>query len=521
MSSSSGFQVGAGMVTIPTPSKQPLLYVTTVLMLVLVLHLMGKEKGYGLPVINPKKPFELSNRRSLLEWGFHCKDLLAKGRAMFPGKPYAMIVPEGEVMVWPTSAIDEVKSEHGLDFVGISPEDSHGYIPGFEPFAQPTLPTVVINKFLNKAIAKLTLTISHEATRALNETLPPCSDWVEISPADYILTVIARVSTMVFMGEEMAHNKAWIEASSRYAPLAFATSDHLGTYPFWLRRYIHWFLPGCQKVRAQLAECRRHLQPIIDKRRALKAVAAAKGQPEPDLDDSIEWFRKVLKRDDFDVCALQISLSMAAIHTTSDLMQCTMIEIARHPKLFEELREEILNTLRTHGLKKTALYEMKLMDSVIKETQRLKPLLLSTMRRVATKDVKLPSGFVIRKGQKLIVDNTHMWDAAYHENPDQFDPYRFLRLRQEPGKENLAQLAAASVEHMGFGYGLHACPGRFFAANEIKIVLCHVLLKYDWKLAEGCDPKPFTFGYAVIGDPTTKFLIKQRQPELDLDTLEA
>lgn len=125
MSSSSGFQVGAGMVTIPTPSKQPLLYVTTVLMLVLVLHVMGKEKGYGLPVINPKKPFELSNRRSLLEWGFHCKDLLAKGRAMFPGKPYAMIVPEGEVMVWPTSAIDEVKSEHGLDFVGISPEVSH------------------------------------------------------------------------------------------------------------------------------------------------------------------------------------------------------------------------------------------------------------------------------------------------------------------------------------------------------------------------------------------------------------
>jgi len=38
---------------------------------------------------------------------------------------------------------------------------------------------------------------------------------------------------------------------------------------------------------------------------------------------------------------------------------------------------------------------------------------------------------------------------------------------------------------MGFGYGRHACPGRFFAANEIKLILARLLLDYDMSMPEG------------------------------------
>jgi len=41
------------------------------------------------------------------------------------------------------------------------------------------------------------------------------------------------------------------------------------------------------------------------------------------------------------------------------------------------LREEAVRVLSTHGLKKTALYELQLMDAVLKEAQRLKPIVLS------------------------------------------------------------------------------------------------------------------------------------------------
>lgn len=49
-----------------------------------------------------------------------------------------------------------------------------------------------------------------------------------------------------------------------------------------------------------------------------------------------------------------------------------MIRIAQHPGLFKVLRDEIVEVLGKDGLKKTALYNLKIMDSVLKESQRLK-----------------------------------------------------------------------------------------------------------------------------------------------------
>lgn len=39
------------------------------------------------------------------------------------------------------------------------------------------------------------------------------------------------------------------------------------------------------------------------------------------------------------------------------------------------MREEIIRVITEHGWRKTSLYNLKLMDSVLKESQRLKPVL--------------------------------------------------------------------------------------------------------------------------------------------------
>lgn len=145
------------------------------------------------------------------------------------------------------------------------------------------------------------------------------------------------------------------------------------------------------------------------------------------------------------------------------------------------------------------------------------------MRRRAIEDIKLTDGTVIRKGQNVITDSTHMWHAAhYGADAARFDGARFLRMRRTPGRENHGQLVSTSAEHLGFGHGHYACPGRFFAANEIKILLCHLLLKYDWKLAPGSEhPKATPNGFFIVGDPSTRFLIRRRKEELDLASLDA
>jgi cytochrome P450 len=67
------------------------------------------------------------------------------------------------------------------------------------------------------------------------------------------------------------------------------------------------------------------------------------------------------------------------------------------------------------------------------------------------------------------------------------------------------------MDHMGFGYGTLACPGRFFAVDVIKVLLCHMLLKYEWKLPEGYKPVVLEAGIRLVVDPAAKLLIRRRQ----------
>jgi len=146
-------------------------------------------------------------------------------------------------------------------------------------------------------------------------------------------------------------------------------------------------------------------------------------------------------------------------------------------------------------------------------------IVIAPMRRVATDDIQLSDGTVIRKGAMIAVSARNQRDPAIYKNPDQWDGYRFFNLRETPGMEHVGQLVSTSPDHLGFGHGVHACPGRFFAANEIKILLCHLLLRYDIKLAPGSQPQSRASGFHINSDPLAKVSIRRRQ-DVDLSVLQ-
>lgn len=47
---------------------------------------------------------------------------------------------------------------------------------------------------------------------------------------------------------------------------------------------------------------------------------------------------------------------------------------------------------------------------------------------------------------KVAVANTSRHDPALYENPFEFDAYRFVRMRQTPGKENQAHFVTTSQD---------------------------------------------------------------------------
>lgn len=79
-------------------------------------------------------------------------------------------------------------------------------------------------------------------------------------------------------------------------------------------------------------------------------------------------------------------------------------------------------------------------------------------------------------------------DSAFYSKPRTFDPFRFSRSFEEndvtgatkTGSKSAPQPATAgSNSFLAFGYGRHMCPGRFFAVNEMKLMLTSMLKNYD------------------------------------------
>lgn len=53
-------------------------------------------------------------------------------------------------------------------------------------------------------------------------------------------------------------------------------------------------------------------------------------------------------------------------------------------------------------------------------------------------------------------------------------------------------------------------PGRFFAVNEIKVMLAFFLLRYDFKTENAVRPKDWEFQSQIIPDLNAKILIRRR-----------
>jgi cytochrome P450 monooxygenase-1 len=128
------------------------------------------------------------------------------------------------------------------------------------------------------------------------------------------------------------------------------------------------------------------------------------------------------------------------------------------------------------------------------------------------RDTVLCNGLKVPKGTKVIVSAHHSWDNSIYPNADKFDGYRFLRLRDEGS--TTAQFATTSPSTIGFGHGHLACPGRFFAGDEIKIALSHIILKYDFRLVPGTKLKVNPSGFVSAADATGCIMVRRRKEEI-------
>lgn len=113
------------------------------------------------------------------------------------------------------------------------------------------------------------------------------------------------------------------------------------------------------------------------------------------------------------------------------------------------------------------------------------------MNRITTQDYTFKcSGLTIPKGTFVTAPAAAIaTDPDVFVDPNKFDGYRYRRLRTDhrAGEKSFI-MGMSTVDSLGFGLGVQACPGRFMAANNIKFMIAKLLLSWELSLEKHGQP---------------------------------
>jgi hypothetical protein len=204
--------------------------------------------------------------------------------------------------------------------------------------------------------------------------------------------------------------------------------------------------------------------------------------------------------------------AIAALHTATELLKQSVLDVAAHSEVIDPLRQEFKSLAEESGWTTTGLFKTELLDSVAKETRRLKPRALANLKR---KRRYAPPWNDITLGMTTAVASSSTWNPAIYHNAKIYDSYRFKRLRKVWGRS--AVLATMSPDHIRL-----ASESRFFQLGhllqtKLRLHLRGFLLSYDMRITDGAKGnKGVGFDFEMLPDPEAKLEVGRRHSQNDV-----
>jgi len=475
-------------------------------------YIFQQQKKDGKPFMLLDAPL-LGNSKSM-----DFREAIATGFKNYTSKnkPFVINSTHLPTVILPIKYLNELKSlpESTLSFHGAFYSRFQGKYVGISTTPNHTL-VQSVKVDLTRNISHVLSMLQDEMEYAAQDAIGPCEDWTPIPIYAKLLRIVALISGRAFVGLPLCRDERWIHISINYTIDFFAAPRRFWAYRSWQRPFVAPFLKEVRKVKQYKEEAKKLLTPIVEKRLREMEILGDDAKK----NDMIQWAIDNAgdkKRDMDHMAKTYLEVSMAAIHTTSMNVTQVLYDLTSRPEYIEPLREEIAAVLAADNGKliKTSMTKLRKLDSFIKETQRMNPHSLVQMSREVLKPITLSDGTILPKGLQISLPSHQVnMDENIWERPDEFDGFRFEKMRETPGNENRFQFVTTGADNINFGHGLHACPGRFFASNEIKVLLVHLLLNYDIKMMDGEKSRPENVykQLSIIPDGRTRLCFKKRQ----------
>ncbi|KAJ7215153.1 cytochrome P450 [Mycena rebaudengoi] len=317
------------------------------------------------------------------------------------------------------------------------------------------------------------------------------NQWKGVTAYTAVMDIVCRTSNRLFVGLPLCRNPEWMKLNIHFTIDVVMAAHMIRMFPPFLRPI---FAPLITSRKRNLRKAEKMLRPILEDR-----LNSMHDESRPN--DLITWLLDAASEKEREIPSLVeriLTVNFAAIHTSSISFLNALYDLAAHPENMAPLRSEVKRVVSEGSWTKEALGNMHQIDSFLRESQRMNGLGLVSMGRkvVNSQGFKFADGQTLPYGafMQIATEGVHH-DTEIYDNPDEFDAFRFSRRRDEKKEQGHIfnqHMVTTGVDYLPFGHGRHACPGRFFAATELKAMLAHVVMNYDVKLDESANGIPNT-----------------------------
>ena len=223
-------------------------------------------------------------------------------------------------------------------------------------------------------------------------------------------------------------------------------------------------------------------------------------------------------------------LNFAAIFSSTSTITHAIFDLASSdPSLryVEQLREEAASVLaEDNGVwTKHGLSKMHKTDSALRETLRVASFLTTGLVRkvVAKGGVTTPNGVHCPYGSSVCVSTSALHiDEENYSNALKYDMLRHVKQKEAVdavdanGNLKKANCAAVSTsaDYLPFAHGRHACLGRFFAIQELKLLLAYMVLNYDIEVLEK-RPENIASKQVLLPPMMATIKVRRRKPVVE------
>ncbi|KAL1669554.1 cytochrome P450 [Schizophyllum commune] len=352
--------------------------------------------------------------------------------------------------------------------------------------------------------------VHEELVRVVDRELSSSSgEWVRVEGFNLMLTAFGHASNRVLVGPALCRDDRFISICIEYSHEVIKAAALLYVLPKWCKPYILRLASRLFKTNRYINTAALILRPLIKERRVTATTDLNRG-------DMLDWLLERADVSESDVISLTrriLTLNFAALHTTTLTFTHALYHAAAHPAYADALREELMPVYRTDWTW-SALDALPVLNSFLKETQRLEGLGCLSLARKARESFTLSDGTTVPAGAFVAVAGTAVHrDSDDFEDPLAFNPWRFAH--EDQGFARAQNITNTSSTHLAFGHGRTACPGRFFAAMEMKTLLAHLVIHYDIKFdGDGRRPPNKWFSIHCIPDPHAKLMFRRRAAEI-------